>query len=582
MNKSAGYRIKMDLTPEQQDLVAQFTSISGAEDEREKVVSLLTVNSWDLNNALSSYFDHGFDMIDRISLLSISGGDNAAISASGPEILQDPAESHLSHRRTSSSAGPELVNLQSQMFLESFRPRLPKAPRISNHWQLELGIHSSLSEKLLHTPDRRPAVNSWWLVLLLVPRTLLLFLVSIFRFLFVGSSSHFIGRFPPQFDYGKYSEDFDFAKSIGYDKEATELSASPDLSQFNIKSSDFNLVLQSAQTGYSWLLVILVDNRTESQDFCKRLFASPEFAQLFNKASGTFKDNVIFVNNVEESPEAYEVGKTYKAKRLPFLCLAANVSNDPSVMASMSTLYKSNVAPDFLGPEQINSTVKKLSENLEKLMESYDPQLIAQRFDQQEIEFARQLKKQQDDAYIQSLEKDRLKKMEKDHQQQVEKTMKEMAQKRETFLMSLIRENWFQSVGDGESKVKIAIKLPNGKRLIETVLKSVTLQQLYLYVETRLYVEEKISDENNEFGSEEAILQYAGAIDQEPMLHGEYYATFAFRFDLIQPYPKKVLDVAGAALGDIPELRLGANLLVEYHEDDEADASAASDGAKDE
>ena len=308
----------MDLTPEQQDLVTQFVSISGAEDDRQKVVSLLTVNNWDLNNALSSYFDHGFDVIDRISLLANSGSQDAAVSASGPEILQDPAESHLSHRRTSSSAGPELVNLQSQMFLESFRPKLPKAPRISNHWQLELGIHSSLSEKLLHNPDRRPAVNSWWLVLLLVPRTLLLFLVSIFKFLFVGSSSHFIGRFPSQFDYAKYSENFDFKESI--DNKTSEVSSEVvDLSQFNIKCSDFNLVLQSAQTGYSWLLVILVDNRSESQEFCRRLFSSPEFAQLLNKTSGTFKDNQIFVNNVEESPEAYEVGKTYKAKRLPFL-----------------------------------------------------------------------------------------------------------------------------------------------------------------------------------------------------------------------------------------------------------------------
>ena len=559
----------MDLTPEQQDLVTQFVSISGAEDDRQKVVSLLTVNNWDLNNALSSYFDHGFDVIDRISLLANSGSQDAAVSASGPEILQDPAESHLSHRRTSSSAGPELVNLQSQMFLESFRPKLPKAPRISNHWQLELGIHSSLSEKLLHNPDRRPAVNSWWLVLLLVPRTLLLFLVSIFKFLFVGSSSHFIGRFPSQFDYAKYSENFDFKESI--DNKTSEVSSEVvDLSQFNIKCSDFNLVLQSAQTGYSWLLVILVDNRSESQEFCRRLFSSPEFAQLLNKTSGTFKDNQIFVNNVEESPEAYEVGKTYKAKRLPFLCLAANVSNDPSVMASMSTLYKSNVAPDFLSPELINFTIKKLTENLEKLMESYDPQLIAQRFDQQEIEFARQLKKQQDDAYIQSLEKDRLKKMEKDHQQQMEKTIKEMAQKRETLLMSLIRENWFHGVCEGENKVKIAIKLPNGKRLIETVLKTVTLQQLYLYVETRLYEEDKEINSENE---KEISLDNEKEINSDPILHNEYFATFPFKFDLIQPYPKKVLDVTGETLGDIPELRSGANLLVEYQEVGDSDAS---------
>lgn len=568
----------MDLTPEQQDLVTQFVSISGAEDDREKVVSLLTVNSWDLNNALSSYFDHGFDVIDRISLLAISGGDNAAVSASGPEILQDPAESHLSHRRTSSSAGPELVNLQSQMFLESFRPRLPKAPRITNHWQLELGIHSSLSEKLLRIPERRPAINSWWLVLLLVPRTLLLFLVSVFKFLFVGSSTHFIGRFPSQFDYANYSEDFDFKKSIGFDKEVSSSesqvsTASPDLSQFNIKSSDFNLVFQSVQTGYSWLLLILVDNRSESQEFCRRLFSSPEFAQLLNKTSGTFKDNEVFVSNVEESPEAYEVGKTYKAKRLPFVCLVANVSNDPSVMASMSTLYKSNVAPDFLTSELISTTVKKLTENLEKLMETYDPQLIAQRFDQQEINFARQLKQQQDDAYIQSLEKDRLKKMEKDHQQQMEKTMKEKAQKREAFLLSLIQENWFQSICEGENRAKIAIKLPNGKRLIETVLKTVTLQQLYLYVETRLYASELISDENNELGTDDDILQYAKTLGLEPMLHDEYYATFAFKFDLIQPYPKKVLDVTGDTLGDIPELRSGANLLVEYQEVGDSDAS---------
>ena len=62
-------------------------------------------------------------------------------------------------------------------------------------------------------------------------------------------------------------------------------------------------------------------------------------------------------------------------------------------------------------------------------------------------------------------------------------------------------------------------------------------------------------------------------INSDPILHNEYFATFPFKFDLIQPYPKKVLDVTGETLGDIPELRSGANLLVEYQEVGDSDAS---------
>lgn len=543
-------------TTEQEDTISQFISISGvSEDETEQVESLLTVSNWDLNNALSSYFDNGFNAVSRASNTTSEDLDDYPDAlASGPEILENPSELHISRRRVLGAGSAELVNLQNQMFLDSFRPRLPKAPRISNHWQLELGIHSSLAEKIELGQDRRPAVNSWWLVLLLVPRTLVLLLVSLFRFVFTGPARSYIGRFPSRFDYEKYIADYDIKRTI--DKEA--------LSDFIVKTSDFNLVFQTAQTSYSWLVLILVDNRSECEQFYQLFFASHEIGELL-KTSGTYKDNVVFIGNVEHSPEAHEVGKTYGAKRLPFISLVANVSNDPSIMASMSILYKSNIVPEFLSPELVNTTVKKLAENLSRLMEHYEPQLIAQRFDQREIEYARQLKQQQDDAYVQSLEKDRLKKLEKEQKLQAEQNLQQLAQQKHTFLVHLLQTRWFSNNSNGAETVKIAIKLPHGSRLLETVLKDVSLQQLYLHVETKLYTHELLQKED--YDNEDDIL--GAALEHTPILHEQYYATFPFKFDLIQPYPKKVLAAAAKSLGEA-ELA-GANLLVEFHEEEEDD-----------
>lgn len=550
----------MALTPEQEDAVAQFVAISGCLEDEDRVVLLLQVNAWDLNNALVSYFDRGFGMVDRMSLQASSADSDVALSASGPELLEDPDAAHLSRRRRLSAN--ELVNLQNQMFMESFRPRLPKAPRISNHWQLEVGIHSSLADSA-PVIERRPAVSSWWLILLLVPRTLLLLLMLVFRFLFAGSGKNYIGRLPAQFDYSRFSPDFDFQRSLCNKED----DSAPDLSVLNVQSSDFNLVFQSAQTGYSWLLIVLVDGRSDSERFLQHFFSSPEITQLLNKRSGTFKENAIFVNNVQESPEAHEVGKSYKTKRLPFVCLVANVSNDASVMASMLTLYKSNIAPEFLEPELVAATVKKLSENLQNLMEQYDPQLVSQRFDRQEIEFARLLKQQQDDAYTQSLEKDRVKKLEREHQQRLQESEQERAQQKRRFLAKLAGENWFQNLCGGAGGLKLAIRLPNGSRIVESVPESVSLQQLYLHVEVQLFLQNEPSGAATDTAEDTSSHGPPGAASAPEILFQDYFSYHPFTFDLMQPYPRKVLDAGPETLGSVAELRAGANLLVEYRDD---------------
>ncbi|ODV78030.1 uncharacterized protein CANTADRAFT_7494 [Suhomyces tanzawaensis NRRL Y-17324] len=532
-------------------VIEQFKAITGLEgDEHDELASrLLSIHNNDLNNALSQYFDSGFDAIDLQSPPDNSGVNEA------PTAFTSGVEAHETediHRRHS-----EVVNLQSQMFMDALMPRLPKAPRISSSWHLEVGIHASLNdrEKLVElalVDDDKGAQRPVWRLLwflLIVPKALLQILYSAVKQLLGFNGLPRItdpNRFPRTFDYAKYDP----------------VSPPPvALDSYNVLSN-FNDSYDQAQKTYVWLLVVLCNDSDESQQFVANLVENPQFHSLFNKTDGTYKETLIHVANASYSREAHEIGLTYKAKKLPYIMLVGNVSSNPqTVLSSMSILYKSNLPGHFITPENSTSTGNKILRSISGLLESYNPQLVSSRFDQQEMEFARLIKQQQDDAYVQSLERDRLKKIQK--QQEADQTLAaENAVNIRRAYLDKLRGHNLTNPENATVTSRIAIKLPNGKRLVEIVDKSLTVNQLYLHVELQLFLldEDPVDDVSEEL-----------VVIAEELTREEYYKAYPFKFELVQPFPKKVIPSGNSTVGESKELSSGGNLLVEFLDEDDED-----------
>lgn len=520
------------LTPEQKVQLDEFiviTGIAAGELENvEKAAALLSHHGFNLNNAVLAFFDTGLDLPpDPEPILEVSPFDDVA-TTSGTERF----ESSIIHR-----------NLQDEFAKDYLLPKLPKAPRISNKWQFDLGIHMSrraaalLEKELLPNAkqDRSKRSSILWIIFLIIPRAFSL-LYSFLRFLTGFSSSSVYRPSNRVFNYDEYEEDYDFAAEL----KRIEVSLN-----YNISTTDFNKCHETSQREYDFLLIVLVDN--DSCDFLHQLILSDQFSNLFDKNNGTYKDTQIYISNIEKSPEAFEVAKTYKTRRCPYVLLVGNISNNPSVMSSMSIVYKSNI---YLGDseEDLSQGISRIFRNINKCLTNYNPQLVTKKYDKQEIELSRLIKEKQDEAYLESLLQDKVKKQEKERKHQEEISNRNTQILRNSLLTYLAESNWFQKRVENvtpKDLARVSIKLPDGKRIIQKFLRSAPLNEIYLFVELQIF--EKPDD-----------------VEAKEMDVMEYYEKFSFGFELFKPLPKLTLPSSMQSIEEFGELRSGDNILVEY------------------
>lgn len=550
------------LTAHQKSQVDEFKALTGLlkEEKTEEVIKLLTINDWNLNNCAINYFDNGFESINESNHQQESNQQQES-----HDFERFDHENTSLHHRTGSSN----MNLQSQMLLDDFLPRLPKAPRISNNWTFELGIHKSIKDSMTNEKQvfdeekskKKSPITSIWLFLLIIPKTLLQMIILFLKyFLGLGNTISTVNRFPNKFKYDNYEENY-------------KMITNHEVENYNFFENDFNSVHERCQNNFEWLLVILVNDNKVTQAFHKNLLENPKFNKLFNKLNGVFKETCIYTNNIDKNPEAFEVGSTYKIKKLPYIMLIGNVTNNSSIMSSMSITYKSNISNNYLSDAK--TTSDKILKNLNKLLENFNPQLITKRIDKQEIELSRIIKEQQDSAYLKSMEKDRLKKRQKEDEKLKQTELLNNQKTHDNFLIHLIQSNWFKFKNeslDGKT-TKIAIKLPNGNRLIEIINLKINLIDLYFYVECKLFTIDLLNNESLELQNNDDALTYINNLQSEDDYKGidfdEYLKKFPFNFELIQPFPKKIFEFSDTSIEHIPELKSGGNLLVEYTDNDD-------------
>lgn len=530
------------LSDEQRSVLDEFaliTNVSLDDQERaNKSVILLQNHSFNLNNAVLSYFENGLDNVVRNPT---------------PEVVPTPEELFASGAERFESTAVHR-NLHDEFVMDSFLPKLPKAPKISNHWQFDLGIHMSrsafrASEKESEinssstqvSSQRRP--NFLWIILLIIPKALSM-LYSFIRYLFGINTSSMYKALPSLFDYENYEESYNIVKETdGVNAE-----------ELHIKTNDFNNLHEASQRDFRFLTVVLVDD--SSVGFAKQFLQSPNLKLLLEECS----ENDFYVANISKSPEALELAHTYKVRRVPYVMLVGNVTRNPQVMSSMSVIYKSNLVYDKESgdPQLANKVIR----NLKKSVNHYNPQLVSKRYDKQEMELSRLLKEQQDEAYLKTLAQDREKKQEKQRKLEEEEQKRKLEKVRQGFIFSLIENNWFETqLKDLTAKevVRVSIKIPDGRRMIQKFPKTMSMLAMYLFVETQLFE----SKENAEYEQCDTTVE-------------EFCEKFTFNFELFKPLPKVVVPAEKLTIEEFQEIKLGDNILVEYLLDNETDEEEES------
>lgn len=516
------------LSDEQRSVLDEFVAITNVslddEDKADKSVILLQNHSFNLNNAVLSYFENGLDNVQR-NPSPIEEPIPLDLLASGFERFESAAV----HR-----------NLHDEFALDDLLPKLPKAPKVSNHWQFDLGIHMSKkafannekageSSSPLDTSSRKPSIL--WIILLIIPRAFSM-LFSFLKFMLGWNTSPLYKTLPSLFNWDKYDEDYDVVSNAeGINRE-----------ELHIRTAEFNKCHEESQKDFKFLTTILVDD--SSIAFVRNLLQSPHLKLLLEECP----DHEIYVANINKNPEAFEVAQTYRVRRLPYVMLLGNVTRNPQVMSSMSIIYKSNLLYD--SEDENQQLVDKVIRNLKKSVTHYNPQLVSKRYDKQEMELSRLLKEKQDEAYLESLAQDREKKQEKQRKQEEEQLKKELEEIRTRFIHTLIKSNWFEeqikSIAPKEL-VRVSLKIPDGRRVIQKFPKAVPVVALYLFVETQLFQQPE-----------------EGEVEESELTIEEFCKQFDFNFELFKPFPKAVLPCSQQTIEEYNELKLGDNIMVEY------------------
>lgn len=526
-----------NLSALEQETINEFVGIVGisldSEETEQSAIRLLSHHNYNLNNSVLAFFETGLEVSTPQATRAFPVDlDSANLQSNFSPIESNP-----------------LRSLQNEYGLELLLPKLAKAPKISNKWQFDLGIHMSRrafpkneKSELGEAKEEKSRPSFWWLLVLVFPKALSM-MYSAFRYFFgldliLNPKRSAVKE---EFDYDAYDENDSIGERIG---DANEL--------YNLVFNDFNASHGTASREYNFLLVLLVDNDTEL--FLNKFFQQPLVKEMLHKSTGDFKDTQIFVNNMDKSPEAYEVSTTYRIKKTPFVALLGNVSRDPTIMSSMSVIYKANCS---LGDEEeVNTLLSKLSKSLQRHLIDYNPQLVTKRFDKQEIEFSRLIKEKQDAAYVESLNSDKMKRLEKQNLLQEQQLQIQLKKSRDQFILNLVRTGYFQNrIKDASANdvVRISIKLPNGKRIVHKFHKDSHMCEIYLFVESQLL------DGLEEMEDDTTV---------QEMSFADFINTYTFPFELFKPFPKCTLPALLTTIKEFGKLASGDNILFEYEDEE--------------
>lgn len=223
-----------------------------------------------------------------------------------------------------------------------------------------------------------------------------------------------------------------------------------------------------------------------------------------------------------KDPEAYQASLTYKATTFPFV--AVIVAQIPQGSAGSSP--RLFVVDRFEGYSSPENLIARLTLSIDR----NGPSLQRIRNERAEHEAAREIRAQQDDAYLASLRADQEKERKARELVEAQRLAEERARKEKEArqLLALNRENWrrwtLKNLPDEprpeETEVaKLSFRLANGERVVRKFRATDTVETVYNFVDTY-----NLRDKSSSSNVSEPSADY----------------THTFNFLLVSPYPRTV------------------------------------------
>ena len=234
----------------------------------------------------------------------------------------------------------------------------------------------------------------------------------------------------------------------------------------------YNQALDEAKRDLRFLLVYLHNEHHQDTDqFCRTVITSQRFIDFLSE------NNLVFWSASVTSTEGFRVSQHLRESTYPFLALIVVKQNRMVVVGK------------FEGTQPLETLLTQVK----LAIEDNEAGLTAARIDRQQREMNTLLRREQDEAFAQSLradqEKER-KKMEEKTKKEAEEKVKKEKELEETMRkdrLLLLRDVLVKEIpGEPEpndpNSCKLVIKLPNGTRLERRFLKNQSIRFLYYFV----------------------------------------------------------------------------------------------------
>ncbi|CEP21670.1 unnamed protein product [Cyberlindnera jadinii] len=509
----------VDLAPAEREKLDEFQVITSfPEDQYDKVVRLLRNNYWNLEVALSKYFD---GMLEE--------------EAAREPFIEPPDQyAQPGHQREhivndiDVAALEQLINGNGELPNRAMLlPQLPIVRPISNRWRSNTGLNQHVDYLGLQTITQSPLL----FILLLIPRTLTL--------LFTGLAYLFNLLFPPSPDQVPLRPTSKGFNAMAHFRELTHEECPVELYK-----GDFNEAFEEAKQESRFILLVVIGSNDKSTQFLKRTFNNDHVVNILKE-----ERCLVYVSHAEES-QGNEIARCFKVRALPSVFLLGNVASGPHLISSMSLLAK-------VPTRSTDSFLNKLKFEVEK----YKPELTMKRLEQEELRHSRMIRELQDKAYEESLIADKIKKSQKEEEENLKAQQEQVAQwlkEQELKWLCKVHSKFNDENDELNSFEKgqyatIRFKMPHGAQVIQKFSKEHTLKDIYSFVALK----------NHMANGDRSFL------DQDKDVDPAY--NHKFDFELISPFPRYVVPLDDTPVKEVQQLWPNGSLLIEFASDDDDD-----------
>lgn len=332
-------------------------------------------------------------------------------------------------------------------------------------------------------------------------------------------------------------------------------------------------------------IILVSEEHDDVAEFKRSTLTDPELIQILSE-----NDFLVWGGDVRDL-EAHTAGEKLQATTYPFVAFVA-LQPTRAVRPTASSSNASGATPTMtvLSRHQgaTATTATALSTHLtNNLLPRVTPYLGRLRASKVALEHERALRQQQDQAFADSARRDTeriLQKRAADQKEREERKKREeeerrvalaeeerqiaeaiQREKREAEQMQwrrYLRRALVKDTEAEDAKLRIAIRLPNGTRVIRRFGEEETLTVLYTFVDAQFLPEGMRREDDPKFSPPSSL---AGAGNLEERVSQVMKQQGLWDFKLVNAYPRKEIPWAvGVRLGEVESLRGGgAQLVVE-------------------